>query len=169
LREIGAMPSFDVVSKVNIQEVKNAVDQVQREIQQRYDFKGSNATVELNEKEHIITIAGPDKMKMSALEEILKQKLSKRSVSLKSVTFEEPQPAGGDTYRQKVVVKQGLTDDERKRINKLIKDTKLKVTSQIQGDQVRVSGKSRDDLQTAIAQIRTSINDLDLQFTNFRD
>jgi uncharacterized protein YajQ (UPF0234 family) len=163
------MPSFDVVSKVNIQEVKNAVDQAQREIQQRYDFKGSNATIELNEKDHVITVCGPDKMKMSALEDILKQKLSKRSVSLKSVTFEEPQPAGGDTYRQTATVKQGLSEDERKRINKLIKDTKLKVTSQIQGDQVRVTGKSRDDLQTAIAQIRSSITDLDLQFTNFRD
>jgi uncharacterized protein YajQ (UPF0234 family) len=163
------MPSFDVVSKVNIQEVKNAADQVEREIQQRYDFKGSNASIELNEKEHIITLAGPDKMKMGALEEILKQKLSKRNVSLKSVTFEEPQPAGGDTYRQKVTIKQGLSEEERKRINKLIKDTKLKVTSQIQGDQVRVTGKNRDDLQIAIAEIRKAITDLDLQFTNFRD
>lgn len=163
------MPSFDVVSKVNIQEVKNAVDQAQREIQQRYDFKGSNATIELNEKEHVITVCGPDKMKMTALEEILKQKLSKRNVSLKSVTFEEPQPAGGDTYRQKATVKQGLSEEERKRINKVIKDTKLKVTSQIQGDQVRVTGKNRDDLQIAIGQIRSSVSDLDLQFTNFRD
>ena len=89
------MPSFDVVSKVNIQEVKNAVDQAQREIQTRYDFKGSNASIELNEKEFLITVAGPDKMKMGALAEILKQKLSKRGVSLKSVTFEELQPAGG--------------------------------------------------------------------------
>lgn len=163
------MPSFDVVSKVNVQEVKNAVDQAQREIQTRYDFKDSNASIELNEKECIITIAGPDKMKMSALEEILKQRLSKRGVSLKSVTFEEVQPAGGDTFRQKVVVKQGLTDEERKRINKVIKDTKLKVASQIQGDQVRVTGKSRDDLQLAIGKIRTAVTDLELQFTNFRD
>jgi len=163
------MPSFDVVSKVNIQEVKNAVDQAQREIQTRYDFKDSNASIELNEKDFLITLAGPDKMKMAALEEILKQKLSKRGVSLKSVTFEELEPAGGDTFRQKVLVKQGLTDEERKRINKLIKDTKLKVTSQIQGDQVRITGKKKDDLQTAIAQLRTSVTDLDLQFTNFRD
>jgi hypothetical protein len=163
------MPSFDVVSKVNVQEVKNAVDQAQREIQTRYDFKDSNASIELNEKDCIITIAGPDKMKMTALEEILKQRLSKRGVSLKSVTFEEAQPAGGDTFRQKVVVKQGLTEEERKRINKVIKDTKLKVTSQIQGDQVRVTGKNRDDLQVAIGTIRTTVSDLDLQFVNFRD
>jgi len=163
------MPSFDIVSKVNIQEVKNAVDQTQREIQTRYDFKDANATVELNEKEGVINLHGPDKLRMSALEEIIKQKLSKRGVSLKSVTFEEAQPAGGDTLRQKIVVKQGLSDEERKRINKFIKDTKLKVTSQIQGDQVRVTGKSRDDLQTSIAQMRSKISDLDLQFINFRD
>lgn len=163
------MPSFDVVSKVNMQEVKNAVDQVTREIQTRYDFKGANATVELNEKESTINMHGPDKLRMGALVELLKQKLSKRSVSLKSVTFEDPQPAGGDTLRQKVTVKQGLSDDERKRINKFIKDTKLKVTSQIQGDQVRVTGKNRDDLQAAIAQMRSKLSELELQFINFRD
>jgi hypothetical protein len=163
------MPSFDVVSKVNMQEVKNAVDQTAREIQTRYDFKDANATVELNEKEATINMHGPDKLRMGALVEILKQKLSKRSVSLKSVTFEDAQPAGGDTLRQKVTVKQGLTDEERKKINKFIKDTKLKVTSQIQGDQVRVTGKSRDDLQTAIAEMRTRLTDLELQFINFRD
>ncbi|MFN4896080.1 MAG: YajQ family cyclic di-GMP-binding protein [Pseudomonadota bacterium] len=163
------MPSFDVVSKVNIQEVKNAVDQTQREIQTRYDFKDANATVELHEKDHVIQLHGPDKLRMAALEEILKQKLSKRGVSLKSITFEDTVPAGGDTLRQKVVVKQGLSDEERKRINKMIKDTKLKVTSQIQGDQVRVTGKNRDDLQTTIAHMRATITDLDLQFINFRD
>jgi uncharacterized protein YajQ (UPF0234 family) len=163
------MPSFDVVSEVNKQEVKNAVDQTQREIQTRYDFKDANATVELNEKESTISLHGPDKLRMSAMEEILKQKLSKRGVSLKSVTFDDPQPAGGDTLRQKVTIKQGLSEEERKRITKMIKETKLKVTAQIQGDQVRVSGKKRDDLQVAIAQIKSSITDLDLQFTNFRE
>jgi uncharacterized protein YajQ (UPF0234 family) len=163
------MPSFDVVSKVNIQEVKNAVDQTQREIQTRYDFKDASATVELNEKEGIIQLHGPDKLRMSAMEEIVKQKLSKRGVSLKSVTFEEVVPAGGDTLRQKVVVKQSLSDEERKRINKFIKDQKLKVTSQIQGDQVRVTGKNKDDLQVTIAQLRSKMSDLDLQFINFRD
>jgi uncharacterized protein YajQ (UPF0234 family) len=163
------MPSFDVVSEVNKQEVKNAVDQTQREIQTRFDFKGANATVELTEKDGTITLQGPDKLKMAALEEILKLKLSKRGVSLKSVTFEPAQPAGGDTLRQKVLVKQGLTEDERKRVTKSIKDSKLKVTAQIQGDQVRVTGKKRDDLQTAIAHLRGAITDIDLQFTNFRE
>ena len=163
------MPSFDVVSQVNMQEVKNAVDQASREVAQRYDFRDSNATIELKEKEGAIVMQSPDKLRMTAMEEILKQKLSKRGVSLKSVTFNEAQPAGGDTLRLTVVVKQSLNDEEKKRINKLIKETKLKVTSQIQGDQVRVTGKKRDDLQEAIAHIRASISDLDLQFTNFRE
>jgi cyclic-di-GMP-binding protein len=163
------MPSFDIVSEVNLQEVKNAVDQTDREISQRYDFKDSNATIELKEKEGLIMLHGPDKLRMTALQEILRQKLAKRGISQKSVTFEEPQPAGGDTLRQSVTIKQALNDEEKKRINKLIKETKLKVTSQIQGDQVRVTGKKRDDLQTAIATLRSSITDIELQFTNFRD
>lgn len=163
------MPSFDIVSEVNIQEVKNAVDQTQREIGTRYDFKDSGATVELKEKEGVIQLHGPDKLRMSAMQEILRQKLSKRGVSQKSVTFEDPQPAGGDTLKQIVTIKQALSDDEKKRINKLIKETKLKVTSQIQGDQVRVTGKKRDDLQTAIATLRSSVTDIELQFTNFRE
>lgn len=163
------MPSFDVVSEVNKQEVKNAVDQTAREIQTRFDFKDSKATVELNEKDSVITLHGPDKLKMAALEDILRQKLSKRGVSLKSVKFEGAQPAGGDTLRQLVTIKQGLSEDERKRVTKMIKEAKLKVTAQIQGDQVRVTGKQRDDLQTAIAKLKTAITDIDLQFINFRD
>jgi uncharacterized protein YajQ (UPF0234 family) len=163
------MPSFDIVSSVNMQEVKNAVDQVQREIGTRYDFKDVLATLELQEKEGKIAIHTSDKMRLAAIEEILRQKLSKRGVSLRSVTFEDPQHAGGDTLKQTVIVKQSLSEDERKRINKLIKETKLKVTSQIQGDQVRVTGKQRDDLQTAIAELRARVTDIDLQFVNFRD
>jgi len=163
------MPSFDIVSSVNMQEIKNAVDQAQREIATRYDFKDTLATIELQEKEGKINVHTSDKMRLSAIEEILRQKLSKRGVSLRSVTFEDPQSAGGDTLRQTIVVKQALSDEERKRINKLIKETKLKVTSQIQGDQVRVTGKKRDDLQTAIAELRAKVTDVDLQFVNFRD
>jgi uncharacterized protein YajQ (UPF0234 family) len=163
------MPSFDIVSSVNMQEIKNAVDQAQREIATRYDFKDTLATIELQEKEGKISVHTSDKMRLSAIEEILRQKLSKRGVSLRSVTFEDPQSAGGDTLRQTIVVKQALSDEERKRINKLIKETKLKVTSQIQGDQVRVTGKKRDDLQTAIAELRAKVTDVDLQFVNFRD
>lgn len=152
-----------------MQEVKNAVDQAQREIGTRYDFKGTLATLELQEKEGALLIHTSDKMKLAAIEEILKQKLSKRGVSLRSVTFEDAQPAGGDTLTQTVTIKQSLSEDERKRITKLIKESKLKITSQIQGDQVRITGKKRDDLQTAIAHLRSTVTDLDLQFTNFRD
>ena len=163
------MPSFDVVSEVNKQEVKNAVDQTQREVQTRYDFKDSNTSIEINEKDLVITLLCPDKLKMGALEEILRQKLAKRGVSLKSVKFEGALAAGGDMLRQLVTIKQGLTEEERKRITKLIKDSKLKVSAQIQGDQVRISGKQRDDLQTAIAHLRGTVTDVELQFTNFRD
>jgi uncharacterized protein YajQ (UPF0234 family) len=163
------MPSFDVVSEVDMQEVRNAVDQVQREISTRYDLKDAKVSAELKEKEGQIILCAPDKMKITAVQEIVKQKLSKRGISLKSVTFEEPKPAGGDTLRQEILVKQALTEEERKRINKMIKDSKLKVTSQIQGDQVRVTGKKKDDLQSAIAQLRSALSDLDLQFVNFRD
>ena len=163
------MPSFDVVSQVNMQEVKNAVDQTQREIGTRYDFKDSLATLELKEKEGHVLLHTTDKMKLTAIQEILRQKLSKRGVSLRSVTFEDPHPAGGDTIRQTVVIKQSLSEEERKRITKLIKESKLKITSQIQGDQVRVTGKKRDDLQEVIAYLRSSVTDIDLQFTNFRE
>jgi uncharacterized protein YajQ (UPF0234 family) len=164
-----AMPSFDIVSEVDKQEVKNAVDQALRAVQTRYDLKDSKSTIELNEKESTITMCAPDKLTMGALEQILREKLSKRGVSLKSVKFEGALPAGGDTLRQKITVKQGLSEDERKRVSKMIKDMKLKVTAQIQADQVRVTGKQRDDLQTAIAQIRSAITDIELQFINFRD
>ena len=163
------MPSFDVVSKVDIQELKNAIDNTRREIDTRYDFRGIKAEVEFQERESSIILVTPDQMHLTALVEILKQKLSKRGVSLKSVRFEDPQPAGGDTLRQCVVVKQGLSEDERKRINKLIKETKIKATSQIQGDQVRVTGKKRDDLQSIISHLRESVQDLELQYVNFRD
>ena len=163
------MPSFDVVSEVNMQEVKNAVDQTQREIATRYDFKDVSATVDLQEKEGKISLHASDKLRLTAMQEILRQKLSKRNVSLKSVTFEDPQSAGGDTIRQTVTVKQALSEEERKRINKLIKEAKLKVSSQIQGEQVRVTGKKKDDLQAAIAHLRASVTDVELQFTNFRD
>jgi uncharacterized protein YajQ (UPF0234 family) len=108
-------------------------------------------------------------MKLAAVQDILRQKLSKRGVSLKSVEFKDHTEAGGNTLRQEVLIKQGLNDEELKKINKVVKGTKLKVTSQIQGDQLRITGKKRDDLQEAIQTIRTEVKDLDLQFVNFRD
>lgn len=163
------MPSFDVVSKVDIQEVKNGIDNTRREVETRYDFKGIVASIDYQEKENAISLVASDKMRLTALVEMLKQKLAKRNVSLKSINFEEPQPAGGDTLRQRALVKQGLSEEERKRITKLIKESKIKVNSQIQGDQVRVTGKNRDDLQSAIAHLKGAVQDIELQFVNFRD
>lgn len=163
------MPSFDVVSEVNIQEVKNAVDQVQRELGTRYDFKGSKSSVALDEKLMILTIIADDKMKLAAVQDLLKQKLSKRGVSPKQVEFKDPEPAASDTLRQQVILKQGLKEEELKRLNKAVKASGLKVTSQIQGSQLRVMGKKRDDLQSMISHFRKEAADLELQFTNFRE
>ncbi len=162
------MPSFDVVSKVEIQEVKNALDQTSREIGTRYDFKGSKSSVELKEDTLIILMADDD-MKLKAVQEILRTKLSKRGVSLKSVEFKDAAKAGGDMWRQEITIKQGLGDDDLKKVNKAIKEQKAKVTSQIQGNQIRVTGKKRDDLQEVIAHLRVAMKDLELQFINFRD
>jgi uncharacterized protein YajQ (UPF0234 family) len=162
------MPSFDVVSSVNMQEVKNAVDQVKKEIQTRYDFRGSKASVEIIEEKFIEVIAD-DQPKLHALEEIIKLKLSKRGVSTKLVEFQDPKAAGGDTLRQEVLIKTALKDTEIKKITKAIKDLPFKVSAQIQGEQVRISGKKRDDLQSAIAHLRTTMQDLELQFINFRE
>jgi cyclic-di-GMP-binding protein len=161
------MPSFDIVSKADLQEVRNAVDQARREITTRYDFRDSKSEIDI--KELLITLTADDNMKLKAVQEILKLKLAKRNVSLKCVEFKDPQPAGGDMLRQEVLVKQGLNDDELKSINKAIKAQKIKVTSQIQGEQIRVSGKKRDDLQAVIAHLRSEMKDLELQFINFRD
>ncbi len=162
------MPSFDVVSRVEIQEVRNAVDQVKREISTRYDFRNTKSSVDF-EKETEITVIADDNQKLLAIQELLKQKLSKRGVSSKSVEFKDPQPAANDTLRQLVLIKQGLADDLLKKINKQIKSSGLKVSSQIQGDEVRVSGKKKDDLQDAIAWLRQNVTEAELQFVNFRD
>lgn len=162
------MPSFDIVSEVNLQEVKNAVEHVRKEIGTRYDFKGSKSSVDLT-VENLITVVADDNMKLQALQELLRQKLAKRGVSPKSVEFKDPVPAASNTLRQEVVVKQGLTDEELKRINKLIKEKKLKVTGQIQDKQIRVTAKKRDDLQEIIGYLRTAVTDINLQFLNFRD
>ena len=161
------MPSFDIVSEADMQEVLNAVDQVKREVSTRYDLKDSKSTLDLNDA--LIVVVGPDQQTLTSVIQLLKEKLSKRKVSLKSVEFKEPTKAGGDTLRQEVIVKQSLTTEELKRINKIIKDQKFKVTAQIQGDQLRVTGKKRDDLQEIMGHLRTNVTDLELQYTNFRD
>ncbi|NLF24596.1 MAG: YajQ family cyclic di-GMP-binding protein [Deltaproteobacteria bacterium] len=163
------MPTFDVVSTVQMHEVKNAVDQVKREILTRFDFKGSKSGLDLKEKEGIVELVADEDLRLKALQDLLKQKLAKRSVSLRSVQFKDPQPAGGDTKKQEVLVKQGLNDEELRRLTKIVKDGKFKVTVQMQGNQLRVSGKKRDDLQTVISYLKEKVQDLDLQFVNFRD
>ena len=161
------MPSFDAVSKVEMQEVVNAVDQTKREIGTRYDFKGSKSSIEL--KELLITIMADDDMKLKAVQEIIKQKLSKRGVSLKCCEFKDAQKAGGDMLRQEVIIKQGLTDVQLKKLVKMIKEKGFKVQASIQGSELRVSGKKRDDLQDVIGFLRTNATDMELQFDNFRE
>ncbi len=163
------MPSFDAVSKVDMQEVKNAVDQVSREIQQRYDFKGVEAEINLDEKGMLITLQVPDQMKLQALQQILREKLAKRNVSQKLFEFKEEKKAGGDTLRQEVSIKDGLTSEELKMLTKLVKDSKIKVQAQIQESQLRVTGKKRDDLQATMQMLRQDAPKLELQFTNFRE
>lgn len=161
------MPSFDVVSEVNMQEVLNAVDQVRREISTRFDFKHSKSSVVLEGSE--IKVLADDNMKLKAIDELLRQKLAKRGVSLKAVEFADATPAAGDALRQVVTVKQGLNDEQLKRIAKMIKALGAKVQSQIQDQQLRVSGKKKDDLQVVIAHLKTEVKDADIQFINFRD
>jgi uncharacterized protein YajQ (UPF0234 family) len=161
------MPSFDVVSEIDMQEVKNALDQVRREMVTRYDFKGSKASVEL--EENIIIILADDNVRLKSLQELLRQKLAKRNVSLKLVEFRDPKPASGDMQRQEVAVKQGLTDEELRRLTKMIKKEKFKVTVAMQGERLRVNGKKRDELQEVIAFLKKEADDLELNFTNYRD
>ena len=161
------MPSFDIVSEVNIQEVRNAVDQVQREIATRYDFKGTNVTVEIVDEQ--INIHVDDSMRLKAVQDLLREKLAKRKVSQKSIEFNDEKPAGGDTIKQEVTIKQGLSDENLKKINKSIKSKGFKVQTQIQGNQLRVIGKKRDDLQAVIQFLRTDVTDVELQYINFRE
>lgn len=163
------MPSFDVVSKVEIQEVKNATEQARKEILNRYDLKGGKADVEFVEKESLLILTAADRMQIEAVREIVLQRLSKRGISSKSLELKEPQSAGGDTIRQEAIIKQGLKDDELKKLVKLVKSQQIKVQSQIQADQLRVTGKKRDDLQAIIQVFRSEASDLNLQFVNFRD
>ncbi|MCX7991490.1 MAG: YajQ family cyclic di-GMP-binding protein [Proteobacteria bacterium] len=162
------MPSFDIVSKVNLQEVDNAVNQAKKEIETRYDFRGSKSSVTLSGKDEIEIIADDD-FKLNAVVEILKAKMVKRNVSLKSLELGKVEKASGDTLRQKIKIKQGLTQDEMKELSKIIKDTKLKVQTQIMGDELRVSGKKIDDLQTVIAHLKSIDFKVPLQFVNYRD
>jgi len=159
--------SFDIVSKVEIQEVKNAIDQATKEVNARFDLKNSKSTIAL-EKEEAIQLASQDEYTLSAVIEILSQKLVKRGVSLKSLEYEKLEPASNSSVRQKVKLNQGIASDKAKKIVAAIKDSKLKAQASIQGDTVRVSAKDRDILQEVIALLRKEEMGIDLQFTNYR-
>lgn len=163
------MPSFDIVSELDLQEVDNAVNQTKKEIQTRYDFKGSKASIEF-EKPGPIVVLADDKMKLQAINEILSQKLAKRGVSVKSLERKESEKASGDMLRQDITLKQGIIQDDAKKLIKIIKDLGVrKSQAQIQGEQVRVTAPKRDDLQQIIQLLKSSSLDIDVQFTNFRD
>ena len=160
------MPSFDIVSEIEMHEVTNAVDQASREVNQRFDFKGTNAKFEL--KEAVITLSAPADFQLKQMLEILKLKLSKRGIDVACMKVDEPVTTG-QTARQVITLRQGVDTELGKKLQRLIKDSKLKVQAAIQDKQVRVTGKSRDDLQDVIAMVRKAELELPLQFTNFRD
>jgi cyclic-di-GMP-binding protein len=162
------MPSFDIVVNCNLQEVENAVNQAQKEMAQRYDFKGSKSKIEWDKKKEIILVADDD-FKMKAVLDILQSKMVKRGLSIKNMEFGKMESAFEGTVRQKITLQQGIPTEKAKEVNKLIKDAKLKVQSQIQDEQVRVTGKKRDDLQEAIGLIKKTDLGFDFEFTNFRD
>ena len=161
------MPSFDTVCEPNLPEVKNAVDNTSKEIATRFDFKGTSAAVELKDKD--ITLIGDAEFQLVQIEEILRNKLTKRSVDVRFLDIQKAQKIGGDKLKQTIKVKNGIEAELGKKLQKLIKDSKLKVQAAIQGDAVRVTGAKRDDLQAAMALIRKEISDLPLSFNNFRD
>jgi uncharacterized protein YajQ (UPF0234 family) len=161
------MPSFDIVSQVNAQEVKNAVEQANKEITNRYDFKGSDARVEQTELD--LAVYADDEFKLGQVMDVLRARLAKRNVDVRSLEPGTVEKISGDKVKQPVKVRVGIAQDKAKTLVKLIKDAKLKVAASIQGDAVRVSGAKKDDLQAAIQLVRQSVTDQPIQFINFRD
>lgn len=158
--------AFDIVSKVDFQEVNNAVTQAMKEIENRFDFKGSKSKITLEGEQ--LVVASEDEYKLSSVIDILQSKLIKRGVPILNMDYGKIEPASGATVRQTIKMKQGIDQENSKKINVLIRDSKLKVKSQIQGDQLRVTGKSKDDLQQVMTMLRGAGLSLELQFTNFR-
>lgn len=159
--------SFDVVCKVDLDEVKNAVSQAMKEIGQRYDFKGSVSKIELKD-DKVLVLNSDDEVKLKAVIDVLQTKLHKRGVSIRSMVYGKLEPASKGSVRQEVTIQQGIPIEKAKGLIKAIKDAKIKVQASIQSDQLRVSGKSRDDLQEVIALFKRDDQGLDLQFTNYR-
>jgi uncharacterized protein YajQ (UPF0234 family) len=160
--------SFDIVSKIELPEVSNAIQQAVKEIQQRYDLKDSKSSIELNEKDSKILLASADEYKLKAITEVLQAKLVKRNVPLKGLVYGTIQPAAGSSVRQEVTLQQGIPIEKAKDIVKAIKDSKKKVQASIQGDAVRVAGKDRDELQGVIHLLKSTDFGIDMQFTNYR-
>ncbi len=162
------MPSFDIVSRVELQEVDNAINNTLKALQQRYDFRGSKFEITHDRKEKKLHILAEDKMKMEAIQETLQQNAVKRKVDLKTLKFEEPQPAAGSQLKRDVVIREGIEQDTAKKIVKMVKESKLKVQASIQGDEVRVTGKNIDDLQAVIALLNGADLDVPLQYVNMK-
>ena len=160
--------TFDVVSKVDLAEVKNAVNQAMKEIGQRFDFKGTNSSVELDEKGNTLTLATASEFTLKSLYDVLQQKVIKRNISLKALEYEKIEAAAGGTVRQTVKIQQGIPIEKAKEIVKFIKDAKLKVQPSIQGETVRVSGKDRDTLQDVMAKLKEKDFGIDMKFDNYR-
>jgi uncharacterized protein YajQ (UPF0234 family) len=161
------MPSFDTVLEPNLVEVKNAVDQTAKEIGTRFDFKGSSAAVELKDKE--ITLLGDSDFQISQVDDILRNKMTKRSVDVRFLDAGKIEKIGGDKVKQVLKVRNGIATEDGKKIQQAIKNSKMKLQAAIQGDAVRVTGAKRDDLQAAMALIKKELSDLPLSFNNFRD
>jgi cyclic-di-GMP-binding protein len=160
--------TFDIVSKIDLAEVNNAVQQALKEIHQRYDLKDSKSDIQLNEKDHKVVLASADEFKLKAVSEVLEQKLVKRKVPLKGLNFGAIVPAAGSSVRQEITLQQGISTEKAREIVKAVKDSKKKVQASIQGDFVRIAGKDRDTLQEVIAFLRGQDFGIDMQFTNYR-
>ena len=159
--------SFDIVSKVDLQEVSNAIQQALKEVHQRFDLKNSNSDVRLEGKDKLV-LSSADDYKLKAVNEILQQKLVRRGVSLKALTYGKAEPAAGGTVRQEVTLQQGIPIEKAREIVKTVKNSKLKVQASVQGDFLRVSGRDRDTLQQVIRMLKQSDFGIDMQFTNYR-
>ena len=161
------MPSFDTICKPNLVELKNACEQANKEISTRFDFKGSDARVDHTDE--LLTMFADDDFKLSQVQEVMLNKLAKRSVDVRYLDYQDKQRTGGDKVKQEIKIKSGVPSDDAKKIVAIIKNSKMKVQGSIQGDTVRVTGAKRDDLQAAMAMLKTEVKDLPIAFDNFRD
>ena len=161
------MPSFDTVCEANLVEVKNAVENTAKEIATRFDFKGTSASIEIKDKD--ITLIGDADFQLTQIEDVLRNKLTKRNVDVRFLDMGDVQKIGGDKVKQVIKVRNGIETEDAKKITKLIKESKMKVQASIQGESVRVTGAKRDDLQAAMAMLRKDVQELPLAFNNFRD